>query len=447
MGHKLNLAMLAAVSPEQVVIEASHEIVKEAYILLYRGGGDNSGKLRNLKEAMAACAAIDSFGWWRESVDLSSVGDTRWVSHERAANTLVKVLKGVLVAVKALADSGNEKAVALLAKCSSFCNLLGVFLMAELGPVLAGFSAALQSKSLSFHESRSIENHYVSKLKPIKEKPEETKLYWNCAPLLNDALSAVKDHEPITVEHVRTFHNEHAAPYILKLLGFLEEKMKGTPVLEAFSVYDVRSPSFTNSEMARQQVDVITNFYGKPGMFTRTDASGNAVQVTCPPFLNNAAVEGLKSELDDVLQKLKIVSEEIRSTCYGDVVLRFLSLPNVNADFPYTKKMLELSLVFPLSNAGVERLFSSMKLVRTVIRANMMDDTMERLLKISLSLTEYCPVNGLHRDFLRSCVEAFISGERRLSYASFDEYMAVVQAVRHHRKTVVRIRRLPQPLV
>ena len=188
-AHALNLVAMHT-AKDHPVIRASYDLVSSTFALLYRGAGNGTGKLRCFRECMSALERIDGFGFWRER-DLCSVGDTRWCSHERCAQSLTDCLKGVVMCINKL---DHEKAVALRAVYQESSTLVGLFLMREVMHCLGAFSRCIQHASLCFGDLPRIATHYACKIGKLLERPDLSPTYASCWILINDAPAFLPSH-------------------------------------------------------------------------------------------------------------------------------------------------------------------------------------------------------------------------------------------------------------
>ena len=65
-------------------------------------------------------------------------------------------------------------------------------------------------------------------------------------------------------------------------------------------------------------------------------------------------------------------------------IFRILCEPNTEVIFPNIKKVVLLALLCPVGNAIVERLFSKMKLTKTVLRNSLGDEMLDMLLRLNV---------------------------------------------------------------
>lgn len=439
-AHRLNLALIDATvppssQPENRVMVVAHEIVRESHVLFYHGRGNNAGKLRLYRTAVEAVSTVVNFGFWRE-LALCAVGDTRWVSHEQAAVVLVRVLKGLLQAMKILAQTAESSdldqeegtsassARKLLVKCSAASNLVGVFLMAALGPILGAFASSLQSSELCYHDILSVKGYYLSEVRRLKDHPEQFEVYWQCAACINDAAhESAFDWQDIEQSFVCVFHDTAGVPYLSRVEEQLEKRLKDGPVLEGFSAYDVRSPCFSNRALAAQKLKAITDHFGTP-----KTCKVNGLVVRTPPMLDANAVTSLNEELNPALDALGALAESFRIQKFSDTSKAFLESSELCIRFPYTRRLLQIALVLPLSNASVERLFSRLKLVHTRLRGKLDPKNMVALIRIAIS-GQYDDIDGLPPELLKQYFADYITQERRNTFATFKEYSDAKEAI------------------
>ena len=84
------------------------------------------------------------------------------------------------------------------------------------------------------------------------------------------------------------------------------------------------------------------------------------------------------------IDKMKSEIEEIRCKI-GDMALAELMTNLISAQkplYPNIVVLLELAIICPLNNATVERLLSFMRLVKTKLRSQLRDDTLNKVLRI-----------------------------------------------------------------
>ncbi|KAJ9470557.1 hypothetical protein DIPPA_18536 [Diplonema papillatum] len=268
-GHKLNVLCLR-VGKAYADIADVEVFLSAVYRLFYRGRGDGKGKLRTLNECVSAAAkAVDNFGMWRE-LELCEVGDTRWVSHERAASTVTNVLRGVYQGVSALSE-GNEAAREVSEHMQKKGPMFALFLYEVTLPVVAHFSSALQKASSFFAQVVSLKGHYKKKILDIAHEPKQYTKYFNCHMVLNAATTGIFQQPWATHEELTTWHHSVAVPYLKALAKAFDEELGMSACLQAFSLYDPKGPTFANGKIdlvaAKKELGHILAHYSGPHTF------------------------------------------------------------------------------------------------------------------------------------------------------------------------------------
>lgn len=442
-AHSLNLACNDASNNEH--INTSRLMIKNTYLVLYRGKGDTSRKLRTFQEAVSAAKALNNFAWWME-LELGLVGDTRWVSHERAAGTIIRVLQGLLVALVKLADPAAGEVPAgvadLLRQYRSSTNVVGIFLFAALCPILSRFSSLLQSSKFCYFDILTVKTHYMNEIRRLRDSPQDFPQYYGSHVVLNAAYEGLDGFTAIDAAFICAYHKEHAQPYLTHLLERIEKRLEVTPLLQAFSsLFDASGPVLRQGgdrTLAEGYLLIITSFYNKQKQLI--DENGIP---TGPPirFFSNAFVREVRSELPGVLDAFtelyQKLPDEPSKRHYSKTVPLFLNRRDLREKFPRMTEVLNISLLLPLANASPERLFSLLKRLKTRLRATIHDPTLEDLLTIAL-VAEYTDVDGVEEEAMRQYFETFVATkERRHEYCTYGEYTKVRAWVQEWRKFVV----------
>ena len=153
--------------------------------------------------------ASENFFFYR-SLELVEVGDTRWVSHHRAALTLIAMLKTCLHAVQKLVEKENSDAIALKGLMSDSA-LLSLFLQATVCPILSQLSRSLQRNDLCWCEVIHLKKHYIRQLESVRDAPQDFVEYNNSFLKLTDA-KPVGWGEEVDYTFFREFHRSFASP-------------------------------------------------------------------------------------------------------------------------------------------------------------------------------------------------------------------------------------------
>ena len=162
------------------------------------------------------------------------------------------------------------------------------------------------------------------------------------------------------------------------------------------------------------------------------DEDGNAKGVPYAYFSPQFAREA-EGELPGVLDAFQTLYQDLpndpkaKERHYSNAVLLFLNKRYLREEFPRITEILNISLLLPLANASPERLFSSLKLLKTRLRALLEDDSLQELLTMYM-VGDYTDVDGLDKEMMRACIDGFVESSARdrnsntSKYSSFREY-------------------------
>lgn len=424
MAHVFNLVCQEAASAFPVMQEG-FKVVEKIFTLFHRGKGDNTGKHRDLDEVDKMVQASDNFFFYR-SLQLVEVGETRWVSHHRASLTIVATLKTCLIAIQMLAQKEIPDAIALKSMLTDSA-LLSIFLQAALFPIVSQLSACLQRSDLCWADVVPLKEHYLNKLKEVRDCPETCVEYNNAHLKIADAKP---DEWGGTVDYafVRQFHRSFGIPYITKLIALVDDRLGNLDVVAAMGVYDPRSkhvkrllhgvdigPGSAHSVAQRLDHEQLSRICGLlDPMFEHycstktktqacpTDSDPTATtDVPVPAFFSESDKQGLLTELPAVIVEFARLGN---LQTYTQYCTAFLRDEHLSLQYPQSARFIRLLLVMPLSTASVERSFSRVKLIRTYLRARMSDATLRKLLFIAFN------VDDLDKDMLSRLVSEFVMG-------------------------------------
>ncbi len=193
-AHKLNLICLHSAAEYPDVSEA-YSLLGDLYRFLYRG--HSCEKLRTFKEVMAALKSISAFGMWRD-LEIQSVGSTRWISHERAAHTVCRIMMGILRTLQILSQGSDPKhqelrntALSLFHRLVRPVTMGSLLLLDTLSPMLVSFSKSLQSSSQSFGDLESIRDYHIALLEDLRDHPANFQGYWQMETKMNSWLRSL----------------------------------------------------------------------------------------------------------------------------------------------------------------------------------------------------------------------------------------------------------------
>lgn len=479
-------------------LEQACDVLKETFLTFYRRGvryGKVSVHATLDGEIRAAVEAVGAFGFWRQ-LQVPEVGDTRWVAHERAAATVIRILPGVWAALCRLKDEHEAKneligehEMVLQRGYRNTDVLFSIFLLAETCPILKRFSKSVQRQDCSFSDVLSIRRYFVDMLKRLRDSaPENTNgfvKYWASFEVIKKAGITVD----VSLESLKSYHEAVGKPYLTALVDTILGNMADNEVLTYFSAYDPGSEAFKDAARAFAHAPVAAAPAAPPAPAA---AAGNAqldallaqqavleqqiaalqAQPPPPPAPQNdeGDDEGRKAlralcrhfatakpplhnlefgghpkptpspPLWDASWQQGILSEY--ESAVGIVlaegcktfgdVVSVLASGRHAVTHPWTARVMQLAAVLPLTSSSVERLFSKLRLVSTRLR-KLDDDSTNNVLFLGVEGAWEEGV-GIPPDVLEKYIIRFLSrNDRAEKYATLREYLACRDVVMHWR--------------
>ena len=435
-GHKLNLICIEACRSFPVLAE-SEALVSSIYGTFYRGRGDGKNKLKGFREAVDAASALDGFGFWRKQ-ELVEVGTTRWLSHERCCATIVAVLRGVYIGIFAMEEES------VMAKLKNKDVVMGIVLFATATPILSRFSRALQKMDRFFSQVFPLRAHYVAELKRLATNTSLFPSYHNAHLVINAAaVGHVVPEGEDWMNHgdVISFHERIGKNYVLKLISCIENDMGMNPRLASFSLFDPKSAHLRNlpEEIddttplveCEAHLSAIIEHFQETKLFPKCGREGEDVE-SSTPFLSDTAAADLRNELRGALREIK----SRKCTEYSDVVNLFVTDPVLKMQFPQTTDLCWIIGTLAMSTCSVERVFSILKLLKTRLRKQLHDSTLNDIMTLSY-FSGYTRDKGISPSFMRAFYEAWTTADRKLDFCTWDRYVQVqerIAAMRTHLK-------------
>eukprot|EP01061_Rhynchopus_euleeides_P004007 TRINITY_DN1332_c2_g1_i11.p1 TRINITY_DN1332_c2_g1~~TRINITY_DN1332_c2_g1_i11.p1 ORF type:complete len:978 (-),score=164.62 TRINITY_DN1332_c2_g1_i11:63-2996(-) len=416
--HRLNLICLSAANSFPSIV-SSLSLITKVYSFFRKG--HQKSKYEAYKQAVEAAASIASFSFWLE-LELQEPGDTRWLSHERAAVTLVRVLKGVYLATWAIEADSEE--LRLLLKTDD--AVFGLFLLAEAVPHLSRLSKALQKSQRFFSQTFPLRDVCLQRLRHLRDSPASSPMYWNAEVVINQARDGVEGLNPVSHNNIIEFHERVGKPYLNSLCTQLVDGLGMTPELEAFSVFDPEDETFKHPDRNTKGVEklqTLLNHYTTPKLFKECGPDGEDVEATIP-FLGPERVAAACEELPRLYSRM---SQKNWDTI-GAVVNGVLEDPLTVSEFPESANLLSIAAALPVGTSSVERTFSKLNLVKTKIRRTLHDDTTSNIMLVAFE-AEHSNTDGVPVADMEAYLREYSSSDRRLEF-DWAEYRRVTDDIR-----------------
>ena len=427
--HCLNIqAVTAATSHAQM--ESSCTLLSRIFRFFYRGHNISSRRHLLESEMREACSAIDCFGYWRELV-LPEVGETRWVSHEGAALTVTKVLRGLRMTMELLRPSLQGTDVELADAFSNPTKLYGIFLLAVVCPILASFSKVMQSPRFCFSQIVALRDHYIERLQVVKEKPSTFPVYNACWEVMRQAGVTDEGGRDLSLAAFESWHSGVGVPYLTELIGSLRVKMSSAAVVQHLAGFDPRSEAFKATISEGEVVGrAVHNGLEKVADWFMSAKQG--IPEVCPDFEHH---DTFRPKWDDrhktaLLTECSNVCKYIHQQGLQNLeqVLEHFRLGTDAATmYPACAQVLAMTSIMPISTASAERLFSKMRLVDTRLR-QLSDEKMCQL--VFLGVEAPWDDGGIPLSACSAYVDAYLQKPRRVKYVEMGRFMDCIHTVR-----------------
>ena len=217
----------------------------------------------------------------------------------------------------------------------------------------------------------------------------------------------------------QTFTEKIYKPFISEVAEEVESEIQVDPVTEALGCLDVRKFPARMEDLANFGVNAIQTLiqhFGEPREASNPSSQRNNradplidKNATLQEFtvFKEVAYELRAKRVEEINLKIQKLSLEIKNTLKiytnkaklqkmrDEIALLESSVENMNLSelmarlsdshkllFPNIVFLLEVAIICPISNATVERLFSFLKLVKSRIRSQLGDLTLDKLLRI-----------------------------------------------------------------
>ena len=280
--------------------------------------------------------------------------ETRWLSLENA----VHALRCCFDAVQAVFEEGsNGDAMALgLAKHTSsaeFKSLL--YFLSDVLSTLGALSVTFQSRNLNLVSVETIVNNCKSTLVSLKEDP-----------FSGDYMMDLEANHPDVIDELgRECFQAKCKQYLSVLIDNIESRFQNLHLVSLLSLLDPR-----NTQSAKpDSIMELGEYFGVDG----------------PKLWNEfVSYKSLVSDLDS-----KTLTKAVYEMWCPDAI------DSMTIAFPMTSSLLARITVLPASSAEVERVFSSVKRIKTPLRNHLLSTTLDSLVRTTMDgpdLNDFDPI-------------------------------------------------------
>lgn len=276
--------------------------------------------------------------------------ETRWLSLEYAIDALRKSLQSVSGVLNQEADDGDATALGLAIALSKPQFLITLWFLSDVISTVASLSRAVQSESLNLLGLEQLVESHISTLSAIRTDPYSGG-YMSAAP-------------PEIEEVDRSTFISKAQQYLDKLIMNIRYRFPQCRTLTLFGVLDPR----------------------------------NAPKATVLDVMELASIFDLDaSKVWNEFRSYTAFVEQLPDPSLINVVHEMWKpgQTSVREAYPHISHLLARFVVLPASSASVERVFSTLKRIKTPLRNRLKIDTMDSLIQASMngpSITDFQPI-------------------------------------------------------
>ncbi len=296
---------------------------------------------------------------------LKQPADTRWLSHDAACLTLVKVLPAVITSLeREAAERGQALAVGLSRVVKQYKFLFTLYMMCDILPIVSHLSRVFQASTLDLSTLDKMVSSTIESLQLLCDQPGVF-----IRKLDSDLTSLLL---PFAIHHTPEMKQQCQQHILKKFVMQLIENIKDRfPDTGIHAVFDVLNPS----NLPQTPEEAMDSKYGESQVEELQKHYGNENS----PFIDSDKLMAEWSDLRTYMI-LHYLSKPMKE------VLQMLSKTGsaLSTIYPNFSKLAQVCLCIPLSTADCERAFSTMKRIKTRLRSQLKNKTLNNCMRISM---------------------------------------------------------------
>ena len=296
------------------------------------------------------------------NLKLCQAKDVRWLSHEKAVNNLRKCFPAVIASLEREATERTcVEAHGLAVFVCKFEFIATLYMLSDVLPPLAQLSRAFQTKDLDFTMVRPLVAATMTTIRTLKDHPGE---HFKSLPDVFHKLREFNVSAP-TDEQMERYVENIYKKYLSTLVKHLEGRFPDVKIIEAFSIFDVKSlcdDPVERQSISQEKLSVLTAQYGSHDVI-----GADSLKAEYPLFVNAIKADSRLSELS---------TREVMTSLVNNGALQ--------AMFPNLAKIATIGLLLPMSTADCERGFSCLQRIKTDLRNRLSNKILNYLLSISI---------------------------------------------------------------
>ena len=299
-------------------------------------------------------------------IKLKKAADTRWLSHDAACLALVRVLPAVITSLeRAAAERGDALAVGLSKVVKKYDFIACLYLMCDVLPKVSLLSRIFQLSAIDMAE---LHKHVSTTLDALNQLLNIDGEFLN---KLNHDLSsslASFDISSRASDPKQHFKSTVREPFLTALINNIRERLPNTEFFARFEVLNPLKLSGTAEEAAQSH-------YGEESVQKLGEHYGSGDT----PIVDK---EELSTEWFDA--RIYLISNCSTMSMKDVLTLLAKSDTTISTVNPNFCKLSQIFLTLPVSTADCERTFSTMKRIKTRLRSQMTNNTLNHCMRVSM---------------------------------------------------------------
>lgn len=294
---------------------------------------------------------------------LKKPADTRWLSHDSACQTLVKVFPAVCASLSREAEErGDALAVGLHNVVRKYNFIASLYMMCDILPTVTRLSCALQASCIDVSQLHLLVTSTIEALELLctSKGPRSNTLDFD----LQNSLASCE--VTVTPELKHQFDTRVYNPFIKALITHIKERLPDTGIFSAFPILDP-------SKLPSTAEEAVSLGYGDNHVETLKKQYGQGDHAI--------VVDDLKAEWSDLQLYLCM---HCRNLSMADVLKMLTTDTTLLLIYPNFVKLAQVCLTLPISTADCERAFSTMRRIKTHLRSEMNNTTLNHCMRISI---------------------------------------------------------------
>lgn len=352
MNHRLALATKDSFEAQKRFIKLD-EILNSTY-KYYKYSASRTNSLINAQSLFCS-----------KGTTLKRVGFTRWLSHQKAVNSIRLNYEAILNDLENTVSNGEScnisgpTASALLKSYKSFDYFQGIHFLCDVLNVVGKLNIIFQTAETDISCIQPNVDNTLAELRRLKKKPGGT-----FSKNIDNKARSLGIIAPIGEND--SFQSD-AREFLEKLTENISSRMQNSDIIAQLSVLDLRKVS--NSD-----IDITT--YG----------NAEVIELSELFKLDEDKILEEWSEYKEIFLKHHTIDSKKLSI--NKIYSTILETEKVNGEvFPLLKIPLTVACTLPVSNAEVERIFSQLKLVLTDRRSHLKFKHVNQLMVLKLNDT------------------------------------------------------------